>query len=314
MNKYILAAMLSVTLLHSSPGSAFGLASANKPELEKSKDNQWPVIVNSYHEKLGLFGGIASGYNQNGDLESAMLLVSSTGYIAPILNSGSIASLSISYFQQKKCGGQEYLPATIILNGSSPYRGMVYHSLSSDNLVYIPKQSRSKTIKAQSRLKFGQGGLIKCDESVEELKVYEAIHNSPELTGIDISYSYDLATVIIEGARSTPNYQDDSTGVRPQQNTDHVGVFGVNDTAQEECSPACLTNALGNGVCDIECYVESCYFDKNDCDTLAPDELQQMLSNVCSPGCDIGDIGDGFCDKPCNTQTCQHDGGDCEQQ
>ena len=120
MNKYILTAVLSVNLFYSPLGCAFGLASASKTELETSKDYQWPVIVNGHLEKLGLFGGITSGYNQNGDLESAMLLVSSTGYIAPLLNSGGIASLSISYFQKKDCSGQEYLPVTITLNGESP--------------------------------------------------------------------------------------------------------------------------------------------------------------------------------------------------
>ena len=67
-------------------------------------------------------------------------------------------------------------------------------------------------------------------------------------------------------------------------------------------------------MCDLECYVESCYFDKGDCDNIAPDELQLMLSNICSPGCNVGDIGDGFCDKPCDTQACQYDDADCVQQ
>jgi hypothetical protein len=313
MKKYILTAVLSVSLFHFSFCSAFELDSAGKPILDTSSDTNWPVIVNSDHEKLGLFGGITSGYNVNGDLESAMLLVSSTGYLAPILNSGSIASLSKSYFQQKKCGGQEYLPATITLKGSSPYRGMVYHSLSSDNLVYIPKQSHTKTIKTRSRLTLVHGGQIVCDDLVEEVEVYEAIHNAPESTEIDASNSYDLATVIIEDARSAPDHESVSSAIRSQQIADQVNESSLIETVQEECSTGCLADALGNGVCDAECYVESCYYDKGDCDSLPQNELQMMLSRFCSPGCDRSEIGDGFCDASCNTDACQHDGGDCGQ-
>jgi len=308
MNQYILIAVFVVNISYIPLGNAFVFAS----EVGTSKDTYWPVIVNGHHEKLGLFGGITSGYNQNGALESAILLVSSTGYIAPVLNSGGIASLSTSYFQQKDCDGKEYLPATMTTNGSSPYRGMVYRSLSSDGLVYIPKQGDSKTIKTESRLKISRGGLIDCDELVEEIEVYEAILNSTELTGIDANYSYDLATVIIEDARSVSRGRGISSGVGLQQTTDHVDDGNI-ESVQDECSAACLKNVLGNGVCDAECFVESCFYDKGDCDSLAPEELQMKLSEFCSSGCEINDIGDGFCDTFCNTQACQFDGGDCEQ-
>lgn len=313
MNQYISIAFLIVNLFYVSLGSAFVLASSSKQEIETSRGSQWPVIVNRYNEKLGIFGGITSGYHKNGDLESALLLISATGYIAPILNSGSIASISVSYFLKESCNGHEYLPATITLNNSSPYRGMVYNSLSSDGLVYIPKQSQSETIKTKSRIKLGRGGLMVCDSSVEELEVYLAVQNSPESTGIDASYSYDSATVIIEAARNVSHNGGILSGLRSKQTTDHTDD-GVIELVQEECAAACLTNVLGNGVCDAECYVESCFYDKGDCDSLAPEELHIKLSDFCSSGCETIDIGDDFCDTFCNTEACQFDGGDCDQQ
>jgi len=292
---------------------AFGVISVDNSKRKISMGTEWPLVVNEDNENLGLFGGLSSGYNQNGDLEITMLFISSAGYIAPILNSGGIATVSVSYFQNKDCSGPEFQSATIIMPGFSPYRGMVFRSLATNNLGYIQKNERSEKIKTQSHLKLGHGGLVECEESIVEIEAYEVIHNNSELTGIDMKQNYGLASVagrdvshVSGGKRNSSEYEISGDG---DNNDDDV-----NGIAQEECSPACLTNTLGNGVCDIECYVESCYFDKDDCNTLAPDELQMKLSRICSPGCDIGDIGDGFCDKPCNTQTCQHDGGDCKQQ
>ena len=311
MNQYISIAFLIVNLFYGSLGSTFVLASSSKQKIETSRGSQWPVIVNRYNEKLGLFGGITSGYHKNGDLESAMLLISSTGYMAPILNSGRIASISVSYFLKEGCDGHEYLPATITLNDSSPYRGMVYNSLSSDGLIYIPKQSQSETIKTKSRLKLGRGGLMACDSSVEELEVYQAVHNSPESTGIDASYSYDSATVIIEAARSVSHDGGILSGARTKQTTDHIDD-GAIELVQEECSPGCLPEDINNGICDIACWTPSCGYDNSDCDELSQPELDEMIRSICSPGCFSEDINDGFCDDLCNVESCDFDGGDCK--
>ena len=313
MNKHLLA-LSSVSLLFSSACMAFGLAAAGHQERASFTGAQWPVIVNDHNEYLGLFGGISSGYNQDGVLESAMLLVSPAGYITPILNSGEIATLPVTFFQHKNCAGHEFLPATSTQHQLLPYRGMVYRSLSSNDLIYIPKQSHSSTIKTKSRFKFGPGGLPECEETVEETEAYKAIRNSPELTGIDIDNSYDSATFSVYDQRSVSRRPGILSGSKTRAGIDKPYIPDAAYAIQEECSAACISSSSGDGSCDIECYVESCFYDKGDCDNLPPEELQRLLSEVCSPGCDTIDIGDGFCDKHCDTQACQYDGGDCEQQ
>ena len=88
---------------------------------------------------------------------------------------------------------------------------MVYRSLSSNDLSYIPKHNDSKIVKLQSRLKIKSDGQVVCEESVELIEVYELIRNSPEITGIDRLNNYDFATVVIEeDKRSTRSLENSS--------------------------------------------------------------------------------------------------------
>jgi hypothetical protein len=292
---------------------ALGVTNTGQLEHEPINGGRWPVIVTKENQYLGLFGGMTSGYNQYGDLESAILLISSTGYIAPILDSGFIASLPLTYFKNRDCGGREYIPVKITQNGVLPYRGMVYRSLSSNNLAYIPKMGERKIIISASKIVLNEDRHVECANEIYELEAYEAENNSLKITGIDESTSYDLATVITEDAKNASRGQAVLNPIGTHISNGNVDVQGNNEDEQMECAPTCLTNVLGNGVCDAECFVESCFYDQGDCDNLTPDELHKKLSAFCSPGCDIGDIGDGFCDTPCNTDACQYDGGDCEQ-
>jgi len=311
MNKIVIIALLYAIVFYSTVSLAFGAPHTEQHGREFLVQGRWPVIVNKEGEYLGLFGGISSGYNRNGEIEGAILLISSTGYIAPILNRGGIAVTPRLYFQNKGCVGQEYLPATITLPGPMQYRGMVYRTLSSNGLSYIPKHNDSKIVNTLSQSWIKSSGQVACEDLEEALDVYELMHNSPELTGIDRQYNYNSAAVAIEEDKPPTRSLDISSDTSEDGYVDNSVVI---DTSQEECSAACLTDSVGNGACDIECYVESCFYDKGDCDDLSPEELQMKLSKVCSPGCDMDDIGDGFCDTPCDTQTCQYDGGDCEQQ
>ena len=311
MNKIVVIAVFYSNVFYSSFCLAFGIDNTEQRARENYNQDQWPVIVNKEGEYLGLYGGISTGYNRNGEIEGAMLLITHTGYIAPILNRGGIALIPSLYFKNVGCAGNEYLPATIKLHGTSLYRGMVYRSLSSSNLGYIPKQSDSKTVKTHSRLRINSSGKAECDESEEVLEVYELMRNSTEITGIDAHNNYDLVAVVIEEDKRPSR----SSAISSDLNSDRYADNSEStDIPQEECSPACLTDAVGNGSCDIECYVESCFYDKGDCDNLSPEELQMKLSTICSPGCNMDDIGDGYCDTPCDNQNCQFDGGDCKQQ
>ena len=67
----------------------------------------------------------------------------------------------------------------------------------------------------------------------------------------------------------------------------------------------------GNGVCDISCYVEACYFDNGDCQNESAEVLEKGLEQMCSLGCFSEDLGDSFCDQACNNSACDYDRGDC---
>jgi hypothetical protein len=279
-----------------------------------STGSQQLVINNNTGTVLGLFGGLSSGHHQNGDLESVILLVSFSGYIAPILGDGSISMVPVAYFRNEDCTGQEYQPVAITLAGFAPYRGTVYRSLSSDKLVYIPRDEQRQVLQSRSQLILGSGGLVECENSFKEVTVYKAHRNSPGLTGIDPDHRYESATVSINRSRGVSGKAAQPLFPGLRGPSSYEASRDPADNAQEECSAACLTSALGNGACDIQCYVESCYFDKGDCDNIEPGELQMLLSRICAPGCDSDDIGDGFCDKSCYNQACQYDGGDCGEQ
>ncbi len=274
---------------------------------------QWPVVIGENLEKLGVYGGISTGYNHLGGQESAILLILPTGYIVPVLGDGDIATFPVSYFANKNCEGREYFSVTAVLPGLLPMRGMLYRSLSSNALVYVPKYRERSLISANSRLLLNQDGKQICEQVSGELQVLEVMRNSPETTGLDSERIFPRA--VVEVISATPKSR---TPVRPPVDRLPAGasVTAYPDAVVddgEECSPGCLLNALGNGSCDIECYVEACYYDQGDCDEVAPEKLEQMLSDMCSPGCFSADVDDGFCDSACNNQACQFDGGDCKQ-
>ena len=203
MNKHVVTALLAVNFAFSSGCMASGVISTYKPKHDLQIGTGWPHIVNEDDEILGLFGGFSTGYNQNAELESTMLLVSSAGYIAPILNNGGITSVSVSYFQDKDCVGQELQPATMAASGFVPYRGMVFHALSVNDLAYIPKKAQSIRMKTQSRLVLGHGGHLECNGSADEIDAYKVVRNQFETTGINVGNNYRFASVVVEGRSST---------------------------------------------------------------------------------------------------------------
>ena len=290
-----------------------GFGSMFQQNHASDSDMQWPVVVGENLEKLGVYGGISTAYNHLGGMESAILLILPTGYIVPILGNGEIATYPVSYFTKKNCEGREYLPVTAGLPGLLPMRGMLYRSVSSNALVYAPRHKERSRVSANSRLLLNQDGTIVCEQLSKDLQVLEVMRNSPETTGLDSDRVFPRAVIEVVSATprsrmmATPSGGGLPTGTSETAYPDDAGGD------QEECSPGCLLNALGNGSCDIECYVEACYYDQGDCNEVDPAKLEQMLSDMCSPGCFSADVADGFCDSACNNQACQFDGGDCKQ-
>ncbi|KAH3765139.1 hypothetical protein Pelo_2971 [Pelomyxa schiedti] len=93
----------------------------------------------------------------------------------------------------------------------------------------------------------------------------------------------------------------------------------------------CNSTFIGDGVCDVYCYVSECNYDDGDCEQeCAPGCTMLMLGNricepvcnntpcrtdggdcYCAPGCQPDWLGDQFCDYQCNNSQCNYDNQDC---
>ena len=304
----VMALSCCSTLVHAS-----GLAEIFQQKQVQPSDSQWPVVVNGSNEILGKYGGISSAYNQVGAQESAILVILKSGYIVPVLGDGEIATFPLVYFSGENCEGREYYPVSAPLSGALPVRGMIYRSVLSKTLVYIPRHEESSEILAGSRLILDQNGNTECEKTSDSLRALAATTNSPEITGVYDDDVFDLVSVGAGGSRNEAQAKEGTAGRKLFGSSEKPDYSGDADPVQEECSPGCLFNAVGNGSCDAECYVQACSFDRGDCAALDPAELQKMMSDMCSPGCFSADIGDSFCDTACNNQACQYDGGDCKR-
>ena len=141
------------------------------------------------------------------------------------------------------------------------------------------------------------------------MKLLKVESNSFEVTGVPSGSKYQSARIVIRG--TVAELHRSSKKLETKQYSE-VGEHEEPQLMQEECSPGCLADAIGNGICDIECFVSACYQDGNDCANNDPNELDELLSEYCAPGCNAVEIGDGFCDAACNTLGCDFDDGDCE--
>lgn len=88
------------------------------------------------------------------------------------------------------------------------------------------------------------------------------------------------------------------------------------------CKPGCMTNFLGDGVCDEKCNVTECNYDHGDC--FNPTEFRgkraksktvsakdEKAEFYCATSCPDNWVGDKHCDRSCNVPSCGHDAGDC---
>lgn len=306
--------VLMIASSYANTALSSGLASMFQKEHAPYTDIQWPVVINDSREALGLYGGVSTAYNHRGDQENAILVILPSGYIVPVLGNGDVATFPESYFAEENCAGHEYLPVSSSFRGLLPMRGMVYRSVLSNALVYIARNKESSQVQAGSRLFLDHNGTRVCKPSSSQLHVLQVMHNAPETTGLHSDAVFPLAVVAIDSltvrslAMKHPAGEPSNGGAGAADLPDTIG------NTQEECSPGCLADALGNGSCDAECYVEACFHDQGDCDAVDLVKLQRMLADMCSPGCFSADVGDSFCDPACNVQACRFDGGDCKQQ
>jgi hypothetical protein len=278
-------------------------------EASPSAVPQWPVLRSATQSVLGLYGGIVSAYNLSGQLESATLLILPTGYTAPVLSSGAVATFPLAYFDQPGCKGREHLPVSGDNGpGLLPFPGVVYRSAASGQTVYVPQGRQPASVTIRSALHLDAQG-IRCEPLQQSLTLLAVEPNAPAVTGMNRDGDVGPVTLGIESAAGMAGKRDrrSSPGALPE----NAGAAEPLEQPQEECSPGCLAEAVGNGSCDIPCYFEACGYDGGDCTTMNKDELDAALANMCSPGCNQGDIGDGFCDAACQTDACNQDGGDC---
>ena len=314
--RYISVGLAIVLWNYSALASSSGLADIFQQKHVSYTDIQWPVVKNGSNEILGIFGGISPAHNQDGGQESATLAILESGYIIPILENGSIATFPVVYFTEEECEGREYYPVSgpLPVPGLLPVRGLIYSSLVSKSLVYISRHEESVEILAGSRLSMNENGNIECVKLSNRLRVLEAIRNSTEITGVSNDNKFHLVSVDVGSLRNKQQVKNNPASNELLNIPGDADYLDDADILQEECSPGCLLDSVGNGNCDTECYVEACFHDQGDCEAVDPVKLQKMLSDMCSPGCFSADIGDSFCDAACNTQACQFDDGDCKDQ
>lgn len=307
----VLAGLLGCAILLSKAVHAAGLLSA-PANASMTAMPQWPVLRNQAQSVLGLYGGIVSAHALGGQLESATLLILPTGYMAPLLSGGALATFPVAYFDQPGCKGREYLSPSGNQSGLLPFPGAVYRSAASGQPSYIPQGRQPSPVRINSRLNLDVRQGILCESLQETLPLLAVEPNAPTVTGISRDGDLGPVTLGIESAPSVAGKRD-RRGAAGAVMGASGGEADVPDQPQVECSPGCLTEVVGNGICDVACYFESCSFDGGDCAAMNKDELDKAMANMCSPGCNREDIGDGFCDVACQTPACNQDGGDCDQ-
>ncbi|MBI5040822.1 MAG: hypothetical protein HZB57_06390 [Gammaproteobacteria bacterium] len=304
---------------HLSPAFGTGLLEAIGQGADAPAPSvQWPVLRNAAQEPVGLYGGLVSAYAHNGEIQSATLLILPTGYVMPVLHAGETATFSVAYYDQAGCKGREYLATSGTAGSLLPARGMVYRSPVMDALAYVPKDAKPQSVAVQSRWVLGDGA-GRCEMAVQTQSLFLARPNKTAVTGVDAVVGTGPLALTVESA---PMGRDGRA--RPEKDAEQSrNVRGVTEGLPDdaamietppECSPGCLMEAVGNGVCDIACYYPACSHDGGDCAAMKPEELAQELAQMCAPGCKRADIGDGFCDTACQTDACDQDGDDCAQQ
>ena len=92
----------------------------------------------------------------------------------------------------------------------------------------------------------------------------------------------------------------------------HVAVLDVASPDGTACAPGCAWAQLGDGECQLQCNVSSCYDDRGDCSRGALAGVMSDTSGLhCQASCKPEWRDDGFCDAACFNAKCEWDGADC---
>jgi hypothetical protein len=256
---------------------------------------------------LGTYGGIATVRAVNGARVSAMLAITDTDYVLPVTTQGEIGLFGVAFFTEPGCSGTEYLSPYGQDSSMAPISGVIYRSLSSGQLRYVPRFAPVTTINAKSRMLFDAKRVLKCENLDRQIAVLKSLDNEAEITAFDHRQDSGASVAV-----TTPVPARRAGGLAKIGAGSEAAPVDMNELlAETECSPSCLWEDVGNGACDVACYVDACSYDEGDCAEEPLEELQRELDNMCSPGCFKEDIGDGFCDLACNTSACGFDNGDC---
>ena len=272
---------------------------------------QWPVLHDRSGRPVGLYGGIATAYSEQGERQSVALLILPSGYVAPVsVGTGSLAGFPTAFFDQPQCSGREHLAPAGEGDALLPFPGVVYRSIVSGRTAYIPKDRSPVRVQIRSRLSLHATG-TRCDPQDRPAFLLLSEDRAGSSTGIGAGGEFGPLVIAVETATHPASRRDRgvAAGVPARPMLDAIG----NDAAREECSPGCLLEAVGNGYCDVDCYSEACSYDRSDCAAMPKSELEAALSRVCAPGCNRADVGDGFCDGACLNPACDQDGGDCDR-
>lgn len=266
-------------------------------------------VVDAGGNVVGLYGGMVPVANSQGETVTAIAVIVRTGYVLPLTTQGDVGLFRLAYFADEDCSGDEYLSPVADSRSSAPLAGLIYRSLATGQIRYVPQYLASDRREVKSRMYFDDRNVLKCEAEQAVADVLPTAGNDPAVTGYEPEPTEQRAVAlrVPEMARR----QGGGLG-RLLENGGRLDNT-PEGLADQECSPGCLWEETGNNVCDIGCYVEACYFDGGDCNNETAEYLEKELARMCSPGCFLDDLADSFCDRACNNSACEFDRGDCDQ-
>ena len=94
----------------------------------------------------------------------------------------------------------------------------------------------------------------------------------------------------------------------------HVAVLDTESPKGTACADGCAWKMLGDGECQPQCNVTSCYHDRGDCEANPVNSNGDPLDDAglhCRADCKKEWRDDGFCDAACFNAKCHWDGNDC---
>jgi hypothetical protein len=235
-----------------------------------------PQVFDARGEFVGLYGGLVPVTSIQGETVNAIAVVTRKGYLLPMTPQGEVGLFRSAYFADEACGGDEYLSPVADLWGSAPLAGLIYRSLATAQIRYIPQYSAAVPIEVKSRMYFDDQNVLKCEALDTVVRVLQSDENDPAITGYRQRQTEQRAVALRipestrRQARSISQRFSEGATLKLEPDDDRPG--------QQECSPGCLWEDTGNDICEISCYVEGCYFDSGDCANETAEFLEKELA------------------------------------